>query len=86
MGKKPSKSEPDTSRDEETGRFTERYPTAAFVEAIRDAGGDAGTQAVADEVGCSYETAYKKLQSLDDAGAIDHRQVGNAYLWEVADE
>lgn len=86
MDESTSESNPGADRDEDTGRFTETYPPDAFVEAIRDEGGEAGTRAIAERVGCSYETAYKKLQALKDAGEVGYRQVGNAYLWEVNDE
>lgn len=86
MGDGDSESNPGADRDEDTGQFTETYPLGAFMEAIREMGGEAGTQTIAERVGCSYETAYKKLQKLKDAGDVDHRQVGNAYLWEVGDE
>jgi len=76
--------EPESGRDRnESGQFTEEYPPEALVEAIRNAGGAAGTQEVADAVGCSYETAYKKLRELEDADKLTHRKVGNARLWEV---
>lgn len=79
-------SESGRERDEETGRFREEYPPEELIQAIRDAGGAAGTQEVADAVDCSYETAYKKLRGLEDAGELTHRKVGNARLWEVEDE
>lgn len=80
-----SEPEPESGRDrdEETGQFTEEYPPEAFVKAIQDAGGAAGTQEIADAVGCSYETAYKKLRGLEDADELTHQKVGNARLWEV---
>lgn len=70
----------------DSGRYREEYPHEEFVAAVRDADGGAGTQDVADAVGCSYETAYKKLRALEDAGDLNHRKVGNARLWEAADE
>lgn len=73
----------DRERDEESGRFTEEYPPTELITAIRDAGGAAGTQEVADAVGCSYETAYKKLRRLEDDDELTHRKVGNARLWRV---
>ena len=75
--------ESERDRDEETGRFTEEYPPEKLIQAIRDAGGAAGTQEVADAVDCSYETAYKKLRGLENEGDLTHRKVGNARLWEV---
>lgn len=86
MGENTSEPNPGADRDEETGQFTETYPPDAFIDTIREEGGKAGTKAVAERVGCSYETAYKKLHALADAGEIDYRQVGNAYLWEAQDE
>lgn len=35
---------------------------------------------MADVVGCSYETAYKKLREIEDAGTIESKRVGNARL------
>lgn len=75
----------DRGRDDDTGRYTEEYPPDDFVAAIEDAGGSAGTQDVADAVGCSYETAYKKLHKLANGGTVDCRKVGNANLWVVDD-
>lgn len=83
MERNKPESDSERERDEESGRFTEEYPPEELVAAIRDAGGAAGTQEVAERVGCSYETAYKKLRWLEDAGEIAHRKVGNARLWEV---
>lgn len=62
-----------------------RYPPGDFVAAIEDASGSAGTRDVADAVGCSYETAYKKLHQLANEGTITRKKVGNANLWVVED-
>ena len=77
---------PDADRDDESGRYQETYPRAAFLEALADADGMAGTQDVTDAVGCSYELAYKKLRALEDEGTIASRKVGNARLWLLEDE
>lgn len=74
----------DRSRDSDTGRYSEEYPTEEFVDAIESDGGATGTQDVANAVGCSYETAYGKLRGLADDGVISRRKVGNVNLWEVA--
>lgn len=76
---------PNADRDDESGKYTETYPPEAFVDAVRDADGLAGTQAVADAVGCSYELAYKRLRALEDTGDVDSQKVGNARVWSVAD-
>ena len=75
----------DRDRDADTGQYTEEYPPPDFVAAIEDASGSAGTQDIADTVGCSYETAYKKLHQLADDGTITRQKVGNANLWVVED-
>lgn len=76
----------DRNRDADTGQYSEKYPPEMFVDAIRADGGATGTQDVADTVGCSYETAYKKLHKLADDGAIVRRKVGNVNLWVVDNE
>jgi hypothetical protein len=68
-------------RDDESGRYTETYPLSDFLNALDDLGGAAGTQEVADAVGCKYRTANAKLHELEDAGEIASKKVGNAYLW-----
>jgi len=72
-------------RDDDSGRYTETYPLRDFVEALDTLGGAAGTQEVADEVGCEYRTANAKLHELEDRGEISARKVGNAYLWSLTE-
>jgi hypothetical protein len=69
-------------RDEKTGKYTEKYPIEDFLSAIDSLNGAAGTQKVADEVGCAYRTAYAKLTELEKEEKINSRKVGNAKLWE----
>ena len=71
------------NRDEETGEYTQAYPPDDFVSALRALGGAAGTQEVADEVGCAYRTAHAKLTQLESDDQISSRQVGNAKLWQL---
>ena len=77
---------PGADRDGESGQYTEKYPTDEFLDAIDAVDGFAGTQDVADHVGCSYETAYKKLRSLQDAGSVESDKVANARVWLRSDE
>jgi hypothetical protein len=70
------------NRDDDSGKYTEKYPRADFIKAIDDVE-MAGTQDVADSVGCSYETAYKKLRALEDDGAIQSRKVANSRVWTL---
>lgn len=77
---------PNDERDETTGEFREKYRRETFLEAIEKRGGAAGTQEVADEVGCPYNTAYSKLRALESEGRITSRKVANARLWKVSNE
>lgn len=70
-------------RDENTGKYTERYTQEKFLFALESLGGSAGTQEVADEVDCAYRTAHAKLTELEEKGEITSRKVGNAKLWEM---
>jgi GTP-sensing pleiotropic transcriptional regulator CodY len=72
-------------RDESSGRYSESFPSERFVDAIEALGGAAGTQEIADQVGCQYRTAYGKLRDLESDGRVTSRKVGNARLWSVAD-
>lgn len=76
---------PERERDDKSGKFTEKYPRKAFLDALREHG-PTSTTAVADELGCSYELAYQRLRTLQDEGAVRSDRVGNAHLWSVADE
>lgn len=66
-----------------SGHFETKYPTEDFLDAIANAGGTAGTQEVADAVGCVYETAYKKLRGLEEEGLVESNKFGNARAWSV---
>lgn len=72
---------PNAERDDESGKYTNTYRPEAFFDAVRDADGFAGTQDVADAVGCSYELAYKRLRALADAGDVESQKVANARVW-----
>ena len=71
-------------RDTDTGQYVAEYPTEEFFAAIRELGRDASTSAIADEVGCKYDAAYKKLTRLEDAGEVQSRKIASARLWELS--
>lgn len=73
-------------RDDESGRYRETFLDADFLAAIEDAGGAAGTQEVADVVGCEYRTANARLHELKENGDVEARKVANAYLWMLPTE
>jgi hypothetical protein len=68
------------------GRFTEQYRDDDFLDALDAEGGRAGTRAVANHVGCSYEAALLRLKDLDASGTIQSRDIGHARLWERGDD
>jgi CTP-dependent riboflavin kinase len=70
-------------RDDE-GRFSEQYSREDFVRAVRSLN-VASTQKVADEIGCSYDLAYRRLNQLEDEGEIKHEKVGRAFVWLPVD-
>jgi Mn-dependent DtxR family transcriptional regulator len=71
-----------SGRDDETGQYTGQYSTEDFLKAIDKAGGMAGTGEISDQVGCAHDTAYKRLQKIEQKGLVSSRKVGNTLLWE----
>jgi len=70
-------------RDDETGQYTGEYPEEAFLNAIRKADQMLGTGEVAESVGCAHDTAYKRLQELEDRGVLGSQKVGNTIVWFI---
>lgn len=73
-------------RDDDTGRFTETYPREDFLNAIREEGGMAGTTDIAERVGVIRETAYKKLQRMEDENEVESKKIGNSLVWTIAED
>ncbi|WP_254272949.1 transcriptional regulator [Haloarcula marina] len=69
-----------TSRDDDSGKFTEQYPRSAFVEAVANIE-NATTTKVAEEVGCSYDLAYRRLNALESENEIERITVGSSFIW-----
>lgn len=72
-------------RNADTGRYTDKYPPDEILHAIWELGGRAATSEVAEEIGASRDTAYKKLQSMADEGLLDGRKAGGIRVWSFAD-
>jgi len=70
-------------RDDE-GKYTETYPDEAFLTAVKELD-VASTQNVANEVGCSYDLAYRRLKRLEREGEVETQEVRNAFLWFIAE-
>ncbi len=71
-------------RDENSGRFTEKYPQEDFLHALEELSA-AGTADISDHVGCDRRTAYLKLQLLEEEGEVVSQKVGNALLWKLVE-
>jgi len=66
-------------RDDE-GKFNKQYPDEDFISTVESLP-VASTQNVADEVGCSYDLAYRRLQDLEEEGDIVREEVGGSFVW-----
>lgn len=64
---------------------TVQYEDAAFIDAVETIDSVAGTNDVAEIVGCSYETAYKRLCALEDDGRLESDKLGKTLMWTLAD-
>ena len=67
-------------RDDDSGKFTEKYPREAFLQAVNTLD-NATTAQVADEVGCSYDLAYRRLMGLEEEGKITQTEIGSSFVW-----
>jgi hypothetical protein len=87
---------PGAERDEETGRYQNKYPREHFLEALEVLGGSAGTSDVLaylvdeydryDNSTSSESVTYKNLRRLYQDGIIDCRKVGGSNLWMLKDD
>jgi len=76
---------PGADRDEESGKYTQKYPTEEFLRAVEELEMPTA-QDVADCVGCSYETAYKKLRSVEEDSTVTSKKVASVRVWLLADD
>lgn len=70
-------------RDENSGKFTEQYPEEAFLEAVERLE-TATTTEIAEEVGCSYDLAYRRLNTLLDEEKVHREEIGPSFVWSIA--
>ena len=76
----------DRTRDDETQQFNQEYTDDEFLQAVRDCP-VASTPNVADAIGCYRKTALRRLEQLEEQGAVGHETVsGSAKVWFVTDE
>jgi DNA-binding IclR family transcriptional regulator len=68
----------DRSKD---GRFKSEYPDGDFLAAVDELTPHGSTQKIADLVGCNRDTAYRRLDRLEDEGYLDSEKLGNVRIW-----
>lgn len=73
------------TEDHNRGR-DRQWSDAIFVEAVEAGDGVTSTADVTERVGCSHDTAYKRLTTLEDEGQLTSDRVGNILIWEVTDQ
>ena len=67
-------------------QYDEQYPDEMFLAAIKSCSVPS-TGNVADEIGCNRTTALRRLDKLEESGAIEvSGEVGRARVWSVVDE
>ncbi|WP_254840047.1 transcriptional regulator [Natronomonas marina] len=72
----------DEEKRDDAGRFEEDYPDDAFVEAVESLH-VASTSNVAEYVGCSYDLAYRRLDTLFGDNEIKREKVGRAFVFYI---
>ncbi|MFC7205122.1 transcriptional regulator [Haloferax namakaokahaiae] len=71
------------SRDE-GGRWSPQFEDGDFLDAVTSLP-VASTQRVADEVGCSYDLAYRRLKELEKDERVESEKVGGAFVWLIVE-
>lgn len=75
-------------RSSETGQYESEYSDVAFIKAIEALGGESASKPITDEVGCSYEAAYRRLRVLEERGEVASRtppEGGDTLIWRLQD-
>lgn len=70
-------------RNDESGQFTQKYTDEMFLAAVDEQAPLAGTADIAAEVGCTHDTALKRLEELAEQGYINRCRVAGAILWST---
>jgi len=64
------------------GRWSPQFEDEEFLHAVGSLP-VASTQRVADEVGCSYDLAYRRLGALEDEERVASEEVGGSFVWNL---
>lgn len=85
MGDSESTTMPNDKKDEETGRFEQKYTDDDFLEAVEELGPLAASSDIAEQVGCNHITANERLKKLSERGEIESERRAGAFLWSLAE-
>lgn len=66
----------------EDGKYNQSFSDSDFINAIESVP-VASTQNVADEVGCSYDLAYRRLRQLSEDGMVEKEEVGRSFVYYI---
>jgi ribosomal protein S25 len=69
-------------RDDESGKYIEKYSDKEFIKSVKEVK-TSTTQNIADRVGCSYDLAYRRLNTLEDEGILSSTEIGGCLLWSI---
>lgn len=70
-------------RDEQSGKFKQKYDPDQLIEAIQDQGGSATAREVADRLDAPRRSIHTRLAELHDDDRLGKRQVGPSVLWTL---
>jgi uncharacterized membrane protein len=62
-----------------------KYPLDDFVQAVESEGGEATTPEIRTEVGCSPETARRRMKELENNGIVERREIGPTLVWQLVE-
>jgi predicted ArsR family transcriptional regulator len=60
-----------------------KYPLDDFIQAVESEDGEATTPEITTEVGCSPETARRRMKELEDNGVVERRKIGQTLFWQL---
>jgi len=68
-------------RNEELEQDPDTYANEVFLDALSDLGGIAGTQAIAEQIGCDPDTACRHLTELKEKELVRYEAGGGSSWW-----
>jgi len=74
-----------TDQPHTDGQFGEIYPEDEFIRAIESLQ-PAGTQEIANRVGCSRQNADYRLREFAKDDKVNQKKIGNSLVWMRSEE